>query len=103
VAANQSFSADGSLRWKRWLFSGGYSENIYGPDDWYQVFGLIIGNATRASLTYSAGASQIGLQYTGWRDKDPARHFSGATVPTTPPFTAAAPLDQLMVSYALNF
>jgi hypothetical protein len=102
--ASQYFNLDGSLRWQRWLLSGGYGENLYGPDDWYQTFGLIIGNVTRASVAYSVGASQISVQYTGWRDKDPSvMHFTGATVPTTPPFTASAPLDQVMVSYALNF
>jgi hypothetical protein len=102
--ASQYLNLDGSLRWQRWLLSGGYGENLYGPDDWYQTFGLIIGNVTRASIAYSVGASQVTVQYTGWRDKDPnVMHFTGATVPTTPPFTASAPLDQVMVSYALNF
>lgn len=103
--ASQYFSADASVRWKGWLASAGYAENVYGPDDWYRTFGLIIGNVTRASLTFNAGASQVSIQYVSWRDKDPATlHFTGAPVATaTTPFIAEAPLDQVMLSYALNF
>lgn len=102
--ASRYGSADVSVRWQGWLASAGYAENIYGPDDWYRTWGDIIGAQTLASLSYKAGDSTVSVSYTGWRDKDglPYR-FAGASVPTTPAFTVNAPLDQVMVSYALNF
>jgi hypothetical protein len=107
VYANQYFSSAINMRWTQWTAGLGYAEDIYGPDDWYQTFGVIIGHDYKASLSWKQGASEVSLKYEGWRDKDPdAYHFVGASVPATPnspAFTASAPIDQLMVSYALNF
>jgi hypothetical protein len=106
VWANEYLTGDASVRVGAWTLSGGYAENVYGPDDWYQVFGVIIGNRYRASLAWSAGASSISVRYEGWRDKDATDyHFTGASVPTsaTTTYTASAPIDQTMVSYTLNF
>ena len=107
VFANQYLSGDINMRAGQFTAGAGYAEDVYGPDDWYQTFGVIIGRRYRASLEWKQGASVISLKYEAWRDKNGATyHFVGASVPATPnspAMTASAPVDQLMVSYALNF
>lgn len=102
--ASRYISGDLNVRWRTWLVSLGYAENIYGPDDWYRSWGDLIGAATHALLAYHAGASKITVEYNAWRDREGSgKRFVGASVPSDPPIPVTAPLDQLMVSYALNF
>jgi hypothetical protein len=107
VPANTYFSSKLSSKYKSITLSGGYAEDIYGPDDWYQNEGFIIGNVYTASLLYSLGNSEISIQYEGWRDKSPSLyHFpgnlnvvnfaGGSSVVETP-------IDQVMTSYTIRF
>ena len=105
IPANTYFSGSLTSRYKAVTLSGGYAEDIYGPEDWYRTFGIIIGNQYKASLTYTMGSSDISIQYQGWRDKDPSKYhnptntvlFAGGSVLVEPP------IDQVMTSYTIRF
>ena len=96
---------DLSAVWGDTSLSGGYAENVWGPDDYYQVFGLSIDQRYRASLTQKFGRSSIALNYEGWRVKDPSKYrlathtiaAAGGNILVT------APIDQLMTTFTISF
>lgn len=98
-------TADLTVRAANTTLSGGYAENIWGPDDWYQVFGIAIDTRYRASLTQSFGKSDIKLSYEAWRDKDPSKyHVDPITVQTANgPVKVETPIDQLFITYTIHF
>jgi hypothetical protein len=105
VPANTYFSSSLTAKYKAITLSGGYAENIYGPDDWYQTFGVIIGRQYTASLKYAFASSDISINYTGWRDNSPDLYPLPAITVAVPNGTLASqpPLDQVMTSYTVRF
>jgi hypothetical protein len=96
---------DLSLTWNDVVLSGGYGENVWGPDDYYQVFGDAIDQRFRGALTWKFGKSTIALNYEGWRDKNPAQYqlFTNTIQTANGNITVAAPIDQLMTTYTISF
>jgi hypothetical protein len=96
---------DLSLSWKNVVLSGGYGENVWGPDDYYQVFGLAIDQRTRAALTWKFGKSSLSFSYEGWRNKNPAQYqLATNTIQTANgAIIVDAPIDQLMSTFTISF
>lgn len=105
VPANTYFVSSLSAKVRGLTLSGGYAEDIYGPDDWYRNDGVLIGNRFTAGLVYAVGNSDISIQYQGWRDKPNTDHplpaipvtYDGGTV------VVQAPIDQVMTTYTIRF
>jgi hypothetical protein len=103
--ANTYFDSSLTTRYKAITLSLGYGEDVYGPDDWYQVFGEIIGNRYRASATYSFGSSDLSIKYEGWRDKDASLYHDPVNTVLTAEGTMIIqpPIDQVMTTYTIRF
>ena len=105
VPANTYFSSELGSKFGNTTLSGGYAEDVYGPDDWYHTFGIVIGNRYKARAAYAFGKSELAISYEGWRDKDPTKYHNPVNTVNTVsgPILVEPTIDQVMTSYTLNF